>query len=186
MMPDRTPLQELWTRMLAIYGHRWDSQYGRTPTGVAGETWEAGLEGLTPRQIGNGLDACLRATDDWPPTLPLFRARCLGIPSLVATRADVCRDAADRHPFSRMVWALVDSHAYARSDRQQADRMLRDAYDLAREQVMGGQAMPAPSRALTGPNADAIADAERELYDRLHQERLRDLQSAAAEEGSAT
>jgi hypothetical protein len=33
---------------------------------------------LSPEQIANGLKACVHAGEDWPPSLPRFRAMCLG------------------------------------------------------------------------------------------------------------
>jgi len=151
MSADRTPLQELWARMLAMYGFRFESAYGRTPEGLAGQTWAAGLADLTPAQIGRGLSACLTSGDDWPPPLPLFRARCLGIPSLAATRLDITRDSDERHPFTRLVWSLLDPFAHRRANAEQGDRMVRDAYELARERVMAGEKLPEPSRKLEAP-----------------------------------
>ena len=40
----------------------------------AGAAWRSGP------QLAAGLSACIASADPWPPTLPDFRARCLGIP----------------------------------------------------------------------------------------------------------
>jgi hypothetical protein len=162
-------LQEVWTRMLAIYGHRWDSQYGRTPDGVTGETWGAALCDLEPRQVGNGLDACLRAADgDWPPSLPTFRSRCLGIPTLAFVQADITRDKGKRHAFTRMVWGCLDAYAFTRESTDRAQRSLRDAYDLARERVMGGEPLPLDlTEIATDPDAaDRQRAAELDAHNR--------------------
>ena len=41
-------------------------------------TWVSGLAGITGEQIAVGLMACCDMSDSWPPTLPGFRAACLG------------------------------------------------------------------------------------------------------------
>lgn len=128
--------------MAEIYGHRWTSAYGAESgaDGAAG-TWAKGLAGVTPAQVANGLNACIASSDPWPPTLPEFRAKCLGIPSLAAVRAN----PEQATPFNRLVWQHIDSYRYRRSAAEVADRMLRDAYELAREFVMVGGALPEPS-----------------------------------------
>lgn len=69
-------MDRLWTRMAAIYGHRWNSSYGMI--GESGyETWRAGLGDLTPSQVRKAVGACVQRNDGWPPTLPEFRAMCL-------------------------------------------------------------------------------------------------------------
>ncbi|MFA4660196.1 hypothetical protein P2A10_17530, partial [Xanthomonas perforans] len=68
--------------MAEIYGTRWTSGFGADPSTGAGSTWAKGLAGVTAQQLGAGLTACIAAADPWPPTLPEFRARCLGVPSL--------------------------------------------------------------------------------------------------------
>lgn len=134
------PLPELWAAMLATYGHRWASAYGQDPKGVAAATWAAGLSGLDAGQVANGLRACLTFGDGWPPTLPEFRALCMGIPALSTVRLELQR--GDVSPFARMVWGNLDSYRYRQADVREADRMLSDAYDLAREERMQGAELP--------------------------------------------
>lgn len=136
------PLPELWAAMLATYGHRWASAYGQDPNGVAAATWAAGLAGLTAGQVAAGLRACLTFGDGWPPTLPEFRALCMGIPALSTVRAEMLRPDAERSPFTRFARALIDGHRYRQADAREADRMLREAYELAREERMRGVALP--------------------------------------------
>jgi hypothetical protein len=66
--------------MTEMYGHRWVSQQGEDPN----DTWVRGLMGLTGRQLGAGLVACRDSGEGWPPTLPEFRAACLGDNGLIA------------------------------------------------------------------------------------------------------
>lgn len=136
------PLPELWAAMLATYGHRWASAYGQDPNGVAAATWATGLAGLSAGQIAAGLRACLTFGDGWPPTLPEFRALCMGIPALSTVRAEMLRPDAERSPFTRFAKALIDGHRYRQADAREADRMLREAYELAREERMRGAPLP--------------------------------------------
>jgi hypothetical protein len=134
--------------MASIYGHRWTSAYGErcdddsgTLT-IAGDSWQRGLSGVGEAKIGTGLNACLMAADPWPPTLPAFRAMCLGIPAFGAVKAELRNRTATRTPFARLVWANVDGYLFGRADVEHADRMLHDAYLLAVEYAMAGGPMP--------------------------------------------
>lgn len=128
--------------MTEIYGHKWVSAYGESSDveGAAG-TWAKGLSGVSPQQVADGLRACVASSDPWPPTLPEFRAMCLGVPSFPAVRMDT----AKVQPFTRLVWQNLDGYLYRQSSSDRADRMLRDAYELAREHVMRGGELPEPS-----------------------------------------
>lgn len=58
--------------MAACFGHKWVSSYGAMPS----ETWLAGLIDMTPRELQTGLVSALTWEQEWPPTLPQFRALC--------------------------------------------------------------------------------------------------------------
>lgn len=137
-----TASRTLWVRMAEIYGHRWTSAYGDDPDadGAAG-TWAKGLSGVTGTQLADGLKACVVASDPWPPTLPAFRAMCLGVPSLPSVRLDRERVT----PFARLVWSYLDGYAMRHAASDKAERMFRDAYELAREHVMAGGDLPEDS-----------------------------------------
>lgn len=60
--------------MAKIYGHKWVSSYGEADDG----SWGKGLAGITPEQIGVGLDQILKDGESWPPSLPEFRMMCEG------------------------------------------------------------------------------------------------------------
>lgn len=149
-------MRRLWQRMAEIYGYRWTSAFGEDASASAGQTWAKGLAGLTPAQIGAGLEAALASADDWPPTLPAFRAMCFGLPPFAAVRSEMIMMVAPRRldadertiasSFSRLVWSLLDTHRWRNMDAERADRLLREAYDLAREHVMrGGDLPPEPA-----------------------------------------
>lgn len=155
-----TALRTLWLRMAEIYGHRWTAAYGDDPDQGAGGTWAKGLAGLTAQQLGAGLANCIASADPWPPTLPEFRARCIGIPALAAVRLDVQKAT----PFARLVWQYLDGHRYRQSSADHADRLLREAYDLAREHVMRGGELPdAPAGVLGQEKRNPLTGSESAL-----------------------
>ena len=41
-------------------------------------TWGKALSGIAGEQIATGLRSCVASGEAWPPTLPEFRAMCLG------------------------------------------------------------------------------------------------------------
>lgn len=149
-------MRTLWLRMAEIYGHRWASSYGE-PDGPAAQTWAKGLAGIAPAQLAAGLGASIASADSWPPTLPEFRARCLGIPPLAVVRGELRQRAT---PFVALVWQHIDGHAYRTASREAADRMVREAYEHAREYVMrGGDLPPLPVAAVAStPTAPKPAD----------------------------
>ena len=137
-------MRTLWRRMAEIYGQRWTAAYGEDAVSGAGDTWAKGLVGITPQQLARGLEACITRADPWPPTLPEFRALCLGIPTLLQVREDLARADTERHPFTVLVWRHLDGWAYRHADKHGAERMLREAYADAREAVMRGEPLPEP------------------------------------------
>lgn len=141
-------MRQLWLRMTEIYGHKFTSACGEDAASGAGETWAIGLSGLSARDINTGLSAALTSTDPWPPTLPQFRAMCLGIPSLAAVRLAI-RMKAKPTPFTVMLWQNLDSYRLRQASADAADRLVREAYELTREYVMQGRELPlVPEEAL--------------------------------------
>lgn len=163
--------------MAAIYGHRWTSAYGERcddDDGVLtlpGDTWQRGLAGVGEQRIGVGLDGCLMSADPWPPTLPAFRAMCFAVPSFPAVLM-VFRGRSTPTPFSRLASQFIDGYRMRQADVDKADRMIRDAYDLAREHVMAGGALPEEPVALIEKEAEpehkpANPETAREHLDRM-------------------
>ena len=147
-------MRRLWERMAAIFGHRWTSSFGDSAEDsagtltVAGETWRRGLIGLAEVQIGVGIEACITASEPWPPTLPEFRAMCLGVPSFPAAVRQFQNKSVDRTPFARLMWQHIDGWQFGQANTRDAERILRGAYEIAREHVMRGGALPEPSIAI--------------------------------------
>jgi hypothetical protein len=151
--PRIAAMRKLWVRMAAVYGYRWTSAYGERcdddsgALTVAGDTWQRGLSGVGEHRIGTGLNACLMSADPWPPTLPHFRALCMEIPML-AIVAKAIREGSDFSPFVTLVWRQLDAPRFRQSSIEKAEALLRDAYAIAREHVMGGKSLPKPPEAL--------------------------------------
>lgn len=131
----------LWAHMTGLYGHKWTSAYGDDPVKTAGKEWSLTLEDLSREQIDLGLQACRTSGDEWPPNASLFRAMCLAIPSLEAVRAEL--HGGEPSPFTRAVWARLDTYRYRHVSTDLADRLLAGAYQLVHEAVMQGKALPA-------------------------------------------
>lgn len=132
--------------MLGMFGHTWASAYGDAPNGTTAETWASCLAGVSNQQIADGLRACLAEGAEFPPSAPRFRGMCLGIPSLARVRLELRGEVTSQ--FTRAVWQNIDTYRFRQVSADVADRMVRDAYDLTREQVMSGQPLPEPSLAI--------------------------------------
>lgn len=150
-----------------MFGHTWASAYGTAPAGTTAETWASCLAGVTNVQIADGLRACLAEGAEFPPSAPRFRAMCLGIPALAQVKAELRGGSHGR--FTRAVWGNLDGYRLGLASADAADRMVRDAYDLTREQVMRGQPLPEPSEQIerekpefkpASPEVAAAAQAE--------------------------
>jgi hypothetical protein len=138
---------ELWMRMASRYGHAWVSQYGPIPDGIAAAEWRSTLAGLTGTQLGAGFAADRARGSEWPPSSTKFRAMCFAIPSLpVVTRAVLGKEPAT--PFVRLVWQKIDRFRLKQADVDKADRLIRDAYEIACEHVIQGGELPPDPMAL--------------------------------------
>lgn len=161
-------LDNFWARMVAMYGHGWASQYGETPDGVGGDTWSAALAGLTAAQIGEGLRATLHGGGgDFPPSAPHFRERCFGIPAFAAARFEMTHGDVPRTPFGLLCWRFVDTFRLRTADQREADRLARDAYDLAKAHVMAGGGLPEVHAELAKPEPAAKHEANPETVARV-------------------
>lgn len=144
--PSESTVDAFWRRMLGMFGHTWASAYGDAPNGTTAETWASCLAGVSNQQIADGLRACLAEGAEFPPSAPRFRGMCLGIPSLARVRLELRGEVTSQ--FTRAVWQNIDTYRFRQVSADVADRMVRDAYDLTREQVMSGQPLPEPSLAI--------------------------------------
>ncbi len=160
-------LWTLWERMDAMFPGKWGRDNGKAPAHphgpltIAGETWLVALKGLLPRQVADGMAACLRAGLEWPPNPAKFRALCLGLPSLAQVEQEM-RPGQDRSPFSVLVRSLIDLHAFNTADGYQQARMISAAYDQAMRHVSAGGGLPAAVPALphVPPTAPVVSNRE--------------------------
>jgi len=141
--PRNAAMRRLWERMSAIYGHRWTAAFGESAEDAAGvlttvgDTWQRGLTGIPESLIAAGLKRSITSGDPWPPTLPEFRARCIGIPSLPEVTQDIRDFSRPRwSPFARLVGDRLDEFALRRMSSDDAERAIRYAYEGVRELVM--------------------------------------------------
>lgn len=160
-------LWNLWERMEAMFPGKWKRDNGVAPVTAdgpltaSGETWAMALKGLLPRQMGEGLAACMRMGLEWPPTPPKFRALCLGLPSLAQVEQEL-RPGQDRSQLAVLVRSLMDLHAFNGADGYQQSRMIAAAYAQALQHVSAGGALPAAVAALVHerPAAPTVGNRE--------------------------
>lgn len=135
--------------MATRYRHAWTSEY----VGDGGEMddralelamveWSEALAGMTDAQIRAGFRADYLRADHWPPSPPEFAAMCHGIPSLARVKHILARVGPARTKFTRLVWSLLDTFAFTRADAKYADKLLAEAYELAKTHVMSGYPLP--------------------------------------------
>lgn len=126
--------------MAGMFGHSWVSAYGASPSGIGADTWAAALADVSAGQIASALRETLALGSDFPPSAPRFRAMCFGVPSLAYVRN--CMDAEKIDRFVMLVRTFIFNYTYVRADQKLAERMLKEAYELARDHVMRGGKLP--------------------------------------------
>lgn len=121
-------MAQLWAWMTRFYGHKWTStqgtsdlmldEQGREQPGSG--AWGKLLAGLSPQQLGAGLEACKMRDDPWPPSAPEFRALCeagvsrLGIPDVATAWREAVEASTDptkwkfSHPIVQEAARLTD------------------------------------------------------------------------------
>lgn len=167
----------VWLRMTSRYGHRWTSNYGDEPGGIAAAEWRDALSGCGQAEVDSGFAADLRRGDGWPPSSSEFRAMCFSIPSFATIKPRASRTTEPTR-FEVLVWQNVDSYRYRQADADKAERMLRDGYEIAREHVMAGGDLPELPEAMIEHKepdanpmpADALQKKMRELADEIGME----------------
>ncbi len=165
-------------QMAGIYFNRWTGPMGSDPNAPEMRAWVADMRSLTMAQIDEGLKACRQDPSEWPPSPGMFKARCLGVPRFARARFEITGKPDSRSMFVRKMWEFVDAFAYRKAQQDKADRMLRDAYDLAVEFVLAGGELPQPAageiedksdnKPNVNPDPDAraaiVAKAKREIF----------------------
>jgi len=133
-------IKDIWLSMSAIYGNRWISGYGAQPNTLAVQWWSEGLKGINENQIKTAIQACLKLDDEWPPSLPQFRKLCLAIPAFSCIKEEMRQ--ADYSAFTRFVMGFLDHWQYRNADQYHAEKLLKQAYDLAVHHRLNGAPLP--------------------------------------------
>lgn len=178
-------LTEFFAQMAALYGHTWTSQYVRGDDDslrLSMAAWREALAGLSPQQVRAGIKADVLRGAEWPPSAPAFRALCLGIPSFAAVRFEMQHGDEPRTPFGLLCWRFVDPFRMRSASQDQADRLARDAYELAKSHVMAGGELPVVPELLARPEPQRHEAASRETAERT----LREMQEKLGAVGMAT
>lgn len=116
-------VDELWRRMTRIYGHRWLSNFGERDDG----TWAAGLRGITAQHLAAGFRATVDSGEYWPPSLPQFRALCLGLPNQsAAVAAALC--TYNESPLALRMRDTLPSWDRRHMSRSELERHYRAVY----------------------------------------------------------
>ncbi len=155
MTPRLSRREYIHAQMTAIYFNRWTSAVKGCDSDEM-HAWAADMGALTRAQIDEGLRRCRQSTNEWPPSPGQFKAWCLGVP--VLARALLEYDPAfigTRSPFVRKMAEYVDGYRLRHAPADQAQRMLRDAFDLTVEFVMAGGALPEPATAAIEQETEA-------------------------------
>lgn len=161
---DLGTIARIWMVGLGLWSRKWEREYGRSPFDANDRPtadavlWGRHLAGFDRRTILGALEAFALRGDTWPPNLPELRRACFGLPSFAQAKAAFC-DAGN--PFVLLMRRNIDHYLLARAEQDRADRMLRDAYETACEQVMQGEPLPVvPPRLEREERALVIATPE--------------------------
>lgn len=74
-------MAQFFARMEHLYGHRWTGTYGKAtndtnePT-LSAKQWRGDLSGFAKETIRAAMATCETEFQDWPPTVPQFKALC--------------------------------------------------------------------------------------------------------------
>lgn len=147
-------IAQLWVRMTQLYGHRWASSYGDHD---ADNIWLRALQGITPLQIGAGLERLTRSGEGWPPTAPEFRAMCEtaslaqhGLPDPDQAYQEA---AGNAHNPTRAQWSHPAVYVAGRETGwfdlrhgevgDRVERRFRRNYEIATRRVLAGEMLDA-------------------------------------------
>lgn len=152
-------MRQLWRRMTMVFGSRWVSQYGEKDDG----TWAAGLRGLNRYDIARGIQRCIDARLDWPPTLPKFRELCEATPEefgLPSTTEEAYRKAAHGdwtgHPIIFLAAQATGTYDLRREPQGVMLPKFSQHYERLKARVYAGETFEIP-RAKDDEGKDAAA-----------------------------
>lgn len=155
---DQGTLVDLWLANTAAYGPKWTSRAGDLPIDedanltIAGGVWARGLAGLSRAAVLGALERHARVSA-WPAELAELRALAMGIPSMAEVKLLLHRDEPVKPPFVVLIFQHLDFYAWRMADQRSADRMLADAYAVARDHVLLGGELPTVRGQLEAPES---------------------------------
>lgn len=126
----------LWVRMAALYGSRWEIEYG--PAGKDGalapiaRVWGDALAEVPPDRVGGALRYCMdERTSEHPPTLPEFLRLCR---------------ATAKKPSAAVPAMRLDPTVYADSPRARCEALAAKLAEDGRRDLKGRLEMAATDR----------------------------------------
>jgi hypothetical protein len=138
-------IAHVWTRMTAIYGHKWVSPMGIAVDGMgiltdAAKTWQKGLSGVSVDGIRTAFSTLVTKNYDWPPSLPEFRKLCLGkgdapvldeVVSMLVMVSSKQGSIAERykHPLVFSIASRIDMHSLRTAKTIEARRMVKPVFE---------------------------------------------------------
>ncbi len=144
-------MAQLWTKMTQFYGHKFTSSFGdHDVDGV----WLRALNGLTPKDLANGLAACSDRPDPWPPSAPEFKHLCIaslsGFPDAETAYREACNSAGMAeafkcysHPVVRVAAKNVGSARLRSEEKRFVYPEFQRAYEIVCRRALAGEDMEA-------------------------------------------
>lgn len=168
--PSANVMDRLWTVMLQIFGHQFESSFGTEPS----DQWAQVLAGITPAMMSAGLERMKTSEQfrKWPPNALAFRSLCLpreedfGLPSLgEAFQQAVGNRPGERHPAVIATLQRIDGYALRQMSNENALRAFTPAWQETVQRVANGEPLPERQERLASGvavNTNRDKDAARE------------------------
>lgn len=165
--------------MTATYGHKWTSTHGDDFATGPGRLWAKELAGVGPKRLARALEVWVSGGNEWPPTLVELKSACFGIPAMPVVKLERAGPASEQSGFTILVGQMIDSTEWRMADFRFQQRLLIDAYEMAKAHVLAGGLLPEyvpPERQLQPPECHrpppdhmlSPGDAMRQIERMLH------------------
>ncbi len=123
----------VWGMLVEMYGNSFVAKYSASP----GPLWRAEIAKLTDAQLEAGIARLLDAGGAFPPSLPEFRAACVGDPQTL-----------DEAQVEELAYQLIPSFERQTLDRRSLEFLAKRNLERARA-LLAGDAKPNGSEANT-------------------------------------
>lgn len=138
-------VKALWTKFTAIYGHRWLSQFIDNDFTLS--EWCSAIKGLTPKQVGQGLEKCKSVYREFPPNCLQFRDICIDadgrreeLYNELLNWENLSKDQKSREGLYLI--RNIDRVNFRRADYKTAERMFRTVYEKMLAYLADGNELP--------------------------------------------